>query len=134
MNNLRIFLCMVFLVFSVFSLSFAAEDDVIQKRAAELSEKKMTVDDGGSGKGSSPQVRVAEKGINNVFLGWTEIPKRIVDVTKESNPINGIVAGVFQGTVRAFSRTASGISDMATFPIGRYDDTPVLPGKTAPAH
>ena len=119
------------LVFSVLSLSFAADDDVIQKRATELSEKKMLVDDGGSVKVSSTQVRVADRGINNVFLGWTEIPRRIVDVTKESNLLNGIVVGVFQGTVRAFSRTASGISDMATFPIGRYDDTPVLPGKTA---
>ena len=68
----------------------------------------------------------AERGIKNVLFGWTEIPKRVVDITKESrNPFWGLVAGIFQGTGKAFARTASGICDVATAPI-RPSDKPFI--------
>lgn len=71
-------------------------------------------------------IQKLERGFSNTAFGWTEIPKRVVDKTKESNPIRGSVLGIFQGTCRAFARTASGISEVLTFPVGRYDRPRVL--------
>jgi len=58
------------------------------------------------------------RGAKNVMFGWTEAPKRIVDLTKETNnPIWGLLAGGFQGTLKAIARTISGVGDMVTAPI-----------------
>ncbi len=76
-------------------------------------------------------IQKAERGFMNAFFGWTEIPKRIVDKTKESNPIKGLLLGTWQGTCKAFARTVSGVSELATFPIGRYDKPRVLPDMPA---
>lgn len=76
-------------------------------------------------------IQKAERGFMNAAFGWTEIPKRIVDKTKESNPIKGLLLGTWQGTCKAFARTASGVSELATFPIGRYDKPRVLPDMPA---
>jgi len=49
-------------------------------------------------------IQKAERGFMNVAFGWTEIPKRIVDKTKETNnPITGLLLGVFQGSCKAFA-------------------------------
>lgn len=57
----------------------------------------------------------AERGLEKTLFGWTEIPKRVVDITKESrNPFWGLIAGVYQGTCKAVAKTASGIVDVAT--------------------
>jgi len=57
----------------------------------------------------------AERGLEKTLFGWTEIPKRVVDITKESrNPIWGLVAGVYQGTCKAFAKTVSGVVDVVT--------------------
>lgn len=76
-------------------------------------------------------IQKAERGFMNAAFGWTEIPKRIVDKTKETNPIKGLALGLFQGTCRAFARTVSGVADLATFPIGGYDKPAVLPDMPA---
>lgn len=76
-------------------------------------------------------IQKAERGFMNAAFGWTEIPKRVVDTTKESNPIKGLLIGGFQGICKAFARTASGVSELATFPIGRYDKPQVLPDMPA---
>jgi len=77
-------------------------------------------------------IQKLERGFYNAAYGWTEIPKRIVDKTKEyNNPIKGLLLGAFQGGCRAFARTASGISEVVTFPIGRYDKPRVLPDMPA---
>jgi putative exosortase-associated protein (TIGR04073 family) len=69
--------------------------------------------------GSEP-VTVAGKtarGTKNIMSGWAEIPKRIVNVTYETkNPMWGVVAGVFQGTLEAVSKTASGVTEVVTAP------------------
>ena len=58
------------------------------------------------------------RGLKNALLGWTEIPKRMVDITNETNdPVWGVFAGTFQGTLKAIARTASGVSDVVTAPI-----------------
>ncbi|MFH1837668.1 MAG: exosortase system-associated protein, TIGR04073 family [Candidatus Omnitrophota bacterium] len=90
--------------------------------------------DAPTSKGSYPAgpVQKAERGFNNVLFGWTEIPKRIVDKSKETNnPIKGLVLGLFQGTAKAFARTVSGAADLVTFPIGGYDKPAVLPDMPA---
>ena len=70
---------------------------------------------------SSYRLEVGEKaarGTKNILFGWTELPKRIVDITKESNnPIWGLFAGTFQGTLKAVARTFSGVVDVVTAPI-----------------
>ena len=72
-------------------------------------------------------IQKAERGFNNMVFGWTEIPKRVVDKSKETNPITGLLLGVWQGTCKAFARTVSGAAELVTFPIGKYDKPAVLP-------
>jgi len=51
----------------------------------------------------------------NVLLGWTEIPKAVAAVTKDSdNPFLGITVGLLKGIANAFARTVSGVADVAT--------------------
>ncbi|MGB2630156.1 MAG: exosortase system-associated protein, TIGR04073 family [Candidatus Omnitrophota bacterium] len=77
-------------------------------------------------------IQKAERGFMNTAFGWTEIPKRVVDKTKEyNNPFKGVLLGVWQGTCKAIARTASGAFDLATFPIGRYDKPRILPDMPA---
>ena len=64
----------------------------------------------------------AARGAKNVLFGWTELPKRVVDLSKETNPVWGVIAGTFQGTLRAFARTASGAVDVVTAPIDADKD------------
>lgn len=74
----------------------------------------------------------AQRGFNNAAFGWTEIPRKIVDKTKETqNPFAGLLIGGWQGSCKAFARTASGASELVTFPIGRYDKPQVLPDMPA---
>ena len=77
-------------------------------------------------------IQKAERGFSNAAFGWTEIPKRIVDKTKETNnPIKGLLLGLYQGTCKAFARTTSGVADFATFPIGSYEKPAVMPDMPA---
>lgn len=70
----------------------------------------------------------AERGVKNILFGWTEIPKSIIQVTRDSrNPIWGLTAGTFKGVGKAFPRTASGLSDLATFPLADYNKSPIKP-------
>ncbi len=51
----------------------------------------------------------------NIALGWTEIPKAVAAVTKDSdNPFLGITVGLLKGVANAFARTVSGAADVAT--------------------
>ena len=70
----------------------------------------------------------AERGVKNILFGWTDIPKSIIQVTRDSkNPIWGLTAGTLKGIGKAFPRTVSGIADVVSFPMGDYDKTPVHP-------
>jgi len=68
-----------------------------------------------------------ERGVGNALFGWTELPKRIVDITKESNPIWGLIAGTYQGTLKGVARTASGLVDVATCGIKADEKSFVKP-------
>ncbi len=66
-----------------------------------------------AGQDSAPEKTA--RGTQNIVSGWVEVPKRMVDATRETrNPIWGVVAGVFQGTLKAVSKTASGVTDVVT--------------------
>lgn len=70
----------------------------------------------------------AERGIKNILFGWTEIPKSIIQVTRDSkNPIWGITGGTLKGLGKAFPRTVSGAADLVSFPIADYKKTAVKP-------
>lgn len=70
----------------------------------------------------------AERGFKNILFGWTEIPKSIIQVTRDSkNPIWGLTGGTLKGVGKAFPRTVSGIADVVSFPIASYDKMPVKP-------
>ncbi|MCK4852032.1 MAG: exosortase system-associated protein, TIGR04073 family [Candidatus Omnitrophica bacterium] len=126
---LAIFIGMIF-VLSVAISALAAD---MPAKAQVTPVKAMTVKATPQKMSAYPAgpIQKLERGFNNTVFGWTEIPKRIVDKTKESNPIKGVLLGVFQGSCKAFARTVSGISEVLTFPIGRYDKPRVLPDMPA---
>ena len=70
----------------------------------------------------------AERGLKNILFGWTEIPRSIIQVTRDSkNPVWGITGGTLKGIGKAFPRTVSGAADLVSFPIADYDKTPIKP-------
>ena len=86
----------------------------------------------GTGATSAPSSRGAgmkiERGMKNILFGWTEIPKSIIQVTRDSrNPIWGITGGTLKGIGKAFPRTVSGAADVISFPMADYNKMPVKP-------
>jgi len=70
----------------------------------------------------------AERGVKNILFGWTDIPRSIIQVTRDSkNPFWGLTAGTLKGIGKAFPRTVSGVADVVSFPMGNYDKMPVKP-------
>jgi len=70
----------------------------------------------------------AERGIKNILFGWTEIPKSIIQVTRDTkNPFWGLLGGTIKGFGKAFPRTISGAADLVSFPMASYDKMPVKP-------
>jgi len=66
-----------------------------------------------------------ERGIRNVSMGWTELPRTVKQATKDKGPIFGMTFGVLEGIFNTFSRTVSGVFDTATSPIGTYSEPKV---------
>lgn len=70
----------------------------------------------------------AERGVKNILFGWTDIPRSIIQVTRDTkNPLWGLTAGTFKGIGKAFPRTVSGMADVVSFPMGDYDKLPIRP-------
>jgi putative exosortase-associated protein (TIGR04073 family) len=58
---------------------------------------------------------------NNALMGWTEIPKAVAAVTKDSdNPFLGLTVGLLKGVANAFARTVSGVGDAVTLHNPEY--------------
>lgn len=127
----------VFLVIIVvvsFAVTAFAADMPTKPTPAKATRTSKTIVRTGTRPSTYPAgpIQKAERGFMNVAFGWTEIPKRIVDKTKQyNNPIKGTLLGVFQGSCKAFARTASGAFDLVTFPVGRYDKPHVIPDMPA---
>ncbi|MFQ5952942.1 MAG: exosortase system-associated protein, TIGR04073 family [Candidatus Omnitrophota bacterium] len=125
MKKFIVLFIVAILILSISTFTFAA--DMPTMRGGKVSK---------TGKATSTRpagpIQKAERGFMNAAFGWTEVPKRIVDKTKEyNNPIKGALLGVWQGTCKAIARTASGAFDLTTFPIGRYDKPRILPDMPA---
>ncbi|MDP8299517.1 MAG: exosortase system-associated protein, TIGR04073 family [Candidatus Tantalella remota] len=110
-----------------------AKTTTVQKTTVQKTTVQKTTMQKTSGVYPAGPIQKAERGFTNIAFGWTEIPKRIVDQTKASNPIKGLTIGLFQGSCRAFARTASGFFDVATFPFGfgGYGKPAILPDMPA---
>ena len=73
------------------------------------------------------------RGMKNTALGWTELPKGIVNQTKETNLIQGLTFGLLKGVAQTLARTVSGVADILTFPFPKYDQPGIPPVLDLPA-
>lgn len=111
------------MVLSLSAISYAGTSNVTSGNKMSGVEKMTST----VAKEKGPGIK-AERGIKNILFGWVEIPKSIIQVTKDSkNPFWGITGGTLKGVGKAFPRTVSGISDVATAPFCSYDQAPVKP-------
>lgn len=110
----------IIMVASIVGISYAADLNVTPGNKSKSAAQSAALQ-------HKPGMK-AERGIKNILFGWTEIPKSIIQVTRDSkNPIWGITGGTLKGLGKAFPRTVSGIADVVSFPIGDYDKLPVKP-------
>ncbi len=58
------------------------------------------------------------RGLANTGLGWMELFKGMQDVSHESGFWAGATWGPIYGTMNAVRRTAAGVYETATFPLG----------------
>ena len=107
------------MILSVATLSYAATSNIAPANKGD------GVSQASSSRGAGMKL---ERGVKNILFGWTDIPKSIIQVTKDSkNPIWGITAGTLKGVGKAFPRTVSGAADVISFPIGDYEKLPIKP-------
>jgi len=58
------------------------------------------------------------RGITNAAIGWVELPNGIRDVGEEHGVGAAATWGILHGVGKAIQRTAVGIFEIVTFPIG----------------
>jgi putative exosortase-associated protein (TIGR04073 family) len=54
-------------------------------------------------------------GVGETATGWTEVPKEMVDTSKESNPLVGVTVGTVKGAGEAVVKTTEGAVKTGTF-------------------
>lgn len=111
---------LVVLVLMSPSVAATAQSDIDGVRDAQAGNKRNNGLDDTSCK--------AVKVLNKAGFGWTELPKSVIGGMMEENPIKGVIVGIFKGTVNTLNRTASGVSDLITFPAGEYEKPGVFSG------
>jgi putative exosortase-associated protein (TIGR04073 family) len=57
------------------------------------------------------------RGVSNMFTGLGEVPKNIVNISNQTNPVIGSTGGLLVGTLNTLGRTASGVFDIVTSPL-----------------
>ena len=57
------------------------------------------------------------RGVINVFTGWVEIPKRVIETSQASGTAAGWTWGLLRGVGHGFVRTAAGFYEVFTFPF-----------------
>ena len=55
--------------------------------------------------------------LGNIFGGWLEIPKSMINENNRYNWAVGLFGGGFKGTVNGVGRLMFGLSDLVTFPL-----------------
>ncbi len=112
----------ILMVISMTALSYGAPTNITPANKSAVGEMKTP-----HPRASAGAAKI-ERGVHAILFGWTEIPKSIVNTTKEKrNPILGITVGTLEGIAKAFPKTVSGISDIVTSPVGDPDKAYVSP-------
>ncbi|NQT00183.1 MAG: exosortase system-associated protein, TIGR04073 family [Candidatus Omnitrophica bacterium] len=62
-------------------------------------------------------LRKLGRGLANAVTGVVEIPKKVILISKNDNPILGLTWGWVKGAAVALLRTAAGVYETVTFPI-----------------
>ena len=57
------------------------------------------------------------RGLANTLTGFVEIPKKVILISKNDNPLIGLTWGFVKGTGVGLLRTAAGVYETVTFPI-----------------
>ncbi|MFA5271583.1 MAG: exosortase system-associated protein, TIGR04073 family [Candidatus Omnitrophota bacterium] len=65
-------------------------------------------------------LRKIARGTVNVTLGWTEIPRQMIKVNKDSGDIAGVFWGPLKGFAFFLGRTAVGVYEVTTFLLPPY--------------
>ncbi|ABA58982.1 exosortase system-associated protein, TIGR04073 family [Nitrosococcus oceani] len=68
----------------------------------------------GEGYGSEVGEKLG-RGLANVATGWVEIPKNIINTSKDSNVGIGVSWGLLKGIGQTLGRTLVGVGELATF-------------------
>lgn len=55
------------------------------------------------------------RGLANTVTGWGEVPKNIINESRDSNVVVGLTYGTLKGVVHTVGRTAVGAFDLVTF-------------------
>lgn len=55
------------------------------------------------------------RGVINTLTGWIEIPKKIIETSKEENLFKGLTIGLAKGVGNGVARTAVGLCETTTF-------------------
>lgn len=123
MKTLKIAGLIILIAIFAVGVSYAGTSNISPANKDQMGAKAATKD----ALAHKPGMK-AERGMKNILFGWTDIPRSIIQVTRDSkNPFWGITAGTFKGVGKAFPRTVSGIADVISFPIADYDKMPVKP-------
>jgi hypothetical protein len=70
----------------------------------------------------------SDGGVRKILLGWTEIPRCVAEVTRDSgNPLWGLACGTLKGAGRAIPITISGISETLSSGLCDSDRASVRP-------
>jgi len=96
-----------------------AESQAVRTGVEEVEKEIKTLESGQSITENNP-MRKAARGAVNATLGWVEIPRQIVNTSKEKKGIGSILLSPFKGISLFVSRTAVGIFEISTFLIPPY--------------
>jgi len=58
-----------------------------------------------------------KRGVVNILTGWVEIPKEIIETSKEETLFKGLTVGLAKGISRGVARTAVGLCETTTFMV-----------------
>ena len=62
-------------------------------------------------------MRKLGRGLANTVTGIVEIPKKVILISKNDNPVLGLTWGWVKGAAVGLLRTATGLYEIVTFPI-----------------
>jgi putative exosortase-associated protein (TIGR04073 family) len=94
------------------TMVYPSEPDVLKKPPKEHSWNGGPYYDLSTG---AQMTRKFVRGVDNVLLGWIEIPKNIIEKTAAVDPLTGTIAGFVDGFAKGVARTGVGFIEVFTF-------------------